>query len=337
MAQRKQSCSLFCFSSLVRLATPYEVPPSWRQNIRNHGYDTALAYEDEVIGRFWKFLVQQDLVAKSLIVFTSDHGESLGEHSESTHGYFIYQSTLRVPLLIHWPAGTKTFTPRVDEPASLLDLAPTILQFLGLPVQPQFQGRGLMGLVYRQGPGIPSEIYSESLYARNHFGSSSLRGLQVGRYKYIEAPTPEFYDLCQDPGETRNLYSQYRALALSYRERLVAVRSRFQTSGAVRSRALTPEAVAALSSLGYAAASGSPSTITESGIDPKDRIKDSESYGRAVALAASGRITEANARLVLLCSKFPEISDTRISLGVNHQKLGRHVEAAKKLSAGLEA
>jgi choline-sulfatase len=334
--QENGNLPFFIFLHLYDLHAPYRVPESWRGAVGKNAYDTALAYEDDAIGRFWNFLVRQGLLEKSLIVFTSDHGESLGEHGENTHGYFIYESTLRVPLIIHWPSATKASPPRVDEPASLLDLAPTILQFLRVPIPSTFQGRSLPGLVSQKMPSSPSEIYSESLYARNHFGCSSLRSLRWGEYKYIEAPQPEFYNLSQDPGEARNLYVQQSSLAQSYRERLKALRSRYANSGSARPQAPSPDTVSALKSLGYMAGGNSRFLNKDSGPDPKDRIGDSESYSRALALASAGRLAEAQARLQQLSSKLPEISDIRISLGLNQQKLHQHREAIESFRQVLK-
>jgi choline-sulfatase len=319
----------FLFLHLYDLHLPYEVSPSRALRPAHSGYDRALAYEDEVLGDFWSFLKQRRLLEKTLIVFTSDHGESLWEHGESTHGYFIYQSTLWVPLIIHWPEGSKSSVPRVDEPASLLDIAPTVLQFVGIPQPASFQGRGLLDLI-KQKPSTGSrEIYSESLYGRHHFGSSSLRSLRLSRYKYIEAPKPEFYDLASDPAEKHNLYVQQKSLALTYRERLLALRSRFATAKPAAPQVVNSETAAALSSLGYAA-TGAPKTGSlDSGPDPKERIADFESSRRALDLSSADRLTEANVLLEKLCSKYPDVSDLRISLGVNQRRLGKHREAVE--------
>ena len=191
----------FVFLHLYDLHTPYEFPKGKRPLGGASGYDAELRYVDDVLGHFWDFLQQRQLLSKMLVVFVSDHGESLGEHGESTHGYFIYQSTLHVPLIFHWPAQTAAFPPQIEEPASLLDVAPTILQYLRLQEPAQFQGRSLLGSLHGHTTSANEEIYSESLYAHRHFGASSLRGLQVGAYKYIEAPKPELYDLERTRGK----------------------------------------------------------------------------------------------------------------------------------------
>jgi tetratricopeptide (TPR) repeat protein len=182
----------------------------------------------------------------------------------------------------------------------------------------------------------PREVYSESLYARNHFGCSSLRSLRLGRYKYIEAPKPEFYDLQADPGEQHNLYFQQSSMALTYRERLQALRSRFRMGQSAQSQAVSPEAAAALNSLGYVAVSSANPNSLDSGPDPKERITDFESNRRAIDLSSAGRLAEANELFEKLCSKYPEIADLRISLGVNQRRLGQNREAVESFRRVLK-
>src|SRR5262249_55744918 len=149
----------------------------------------------------------------------SDHGESLSEHGESTHGYFVYQSTISVPLIFHWPAGSRQVPARVDEPVSLLGVAPTILQFLRLAVPPSFQGKPLPGLGPRTTNPENQPVYSESVYSHNHFGTSGLFSVRNGKYKYIQAPKPELFDLAADPSEQHNVYSTQTQVAADCRKR----------------------------------------------------------------------------------------------------------------------
>jgi len=178
----------FIFLHLFDLHTPENLPPALKARFPGSRYDAELAYVDEVVGQFWEFLRGRGLLDKALIVFLSDHGESLGDHGENTHGYFIYQSTLSVPLIIHWPAqrsGPFGRGPqRVETPVSLMGVAPTILQFAGIPSPSTFQGKSLLEKQQQE------EIYSESLYGHNHFNTSGLFSIRAGQYKYIHAPKP---------------------------------------------------------------------------------------------------------------------------------------------------
>jgi tetratricopeptide (TPR) repeat protein len=312
------------------------LPVSRRQRSGStEGYEAQLSYEDEVLGRFWSFLATRGFLQKSLVVFTSDHGEGLGDHGESTHGYFVYQSTLRVPLIIRWPAGSGTFLSRVDEPASLLDVAPTILQFIRIVPPSGFQGRSLLAEASRKGMAGQAEIYGESLFARNHFGCSAISSLRQGALKYIEAPKPELYDLATDPEEAHNIYAREKSLGLSLRERLNTLKSHFREHRSMP-RALNTEGEAALRSLGYLSGSSPMSNTPESGADPKDRIVEAETFHLAVALASSGKLEESNRLLERLRAKFPEVMAIPMTLGLNQQKLGKHAEAMDNFRAALK-
>jgi Tfp pilus assembly protein PilF len=315
---------------LYDLHTPYDLPQDSRLRHGETGYDAELVYVDRILGEFLSFLDRRELLKRALIVFTSDHGEGLEEHGESTHGYFVYQSTLHVPLIIHWPVGPKRFPlDRVDEAASLLDVAPTILDAIGLPRPSAMRGRSLSSARNAE------EIYSESLYARNQFGCAALRSLRVGRYKYIDAPKPELYDLSNDPGELQNLYEQQRSRAMALRERITALRSSSPLGRSSNPPSPAPETVNALHALGYLSGSTSSGPL-ESRVDPKDRIRDFEQYGRALALASAGRLAESNDLLEKLRDKLPEVADIWISLGLNQQRLGQYEEAAREFRRALD-
>ena len=331
----------FLFLHLYDLHTPYERIPELRARFHGSDYDIELAYVDEHLGRFWEFLNRRELPKSTLVVFLSDHGESLGDHGERTHGYFIYQSTVHVPLIIHWPghwpATQQAYPKRIEEPISLLDPAPTVLQFADVKRPAEFQGRSLLGLLSAGKPAASEEIYSESLYAHRHFGTSSLRSLRVAQFKYIEAPRPELYDLSTDPRESHNLYSNRKSLALSLHERLLSLRARYATGGtAAESQALSPEVVERLASLGYVAASAAHTDFPDSGPDPKDRIDAYERYGQALAVGSAGRLAESNAMLRGLLAEDPSLNDVRVSLGLNEQKLDDHGDAVENFREALK-
>jgi arylsulfatase A-like enzyme/Tfp pilus assembly protein PilF len=334
--EANSSRPFFLFLHLYDLHTPYNLPASYRARFGT-GYNAELRYVDEQVGDFCDSLRRRGLFEISLIILTSDHGEGLGEHGEKTHGYFIYQSSVWVPLIVHWPAGSGSFPAKIDEPARLMDVAPTILQFAGVAQPPEFQGHSLFDFLRSDGSKIPRDVYSESLYAHQHFGCSQLRSLRMGRYKYIEAPKPELYDLATDPGETRNLYAQERSRALASKERMVALRARFRNQHPVGQSALDPDTAARLSSLGYVAGNSERVESNDSGADPKDRIADFEEFGRAILLASSGQIEASNALLERLLAGHPELLDVRMNVGLNDQRLRRHDEAAQEFQQVLKA
>ena len=318
----------FLFLHLYDLHTPYNLPSGVPRRA-DAGYRAELTYVDGVIGGFLAYLDRRGLLNKSLVVFTSDHGEALGEHGETTHGYFVYESTLHVPLIIHWPqAQWPASRQRVDEPASLLDVVPTILDSLGLPRPTSSKGSSLIAAQTSD-----RDVFSESLYARNHFGCAALRSLRVGHYKYIDAPTPELYDLSTDPLESRNLYSTQTARAAAMRTRIVSLIS---AAPVAKPRTPSPEAANALRSLGYLSGSTASSRLA-SHVDPKSRIVDFERYGQALVLASAGKLAESSRLLLTLSEKLPDVIDIRISLGLNHQQAGDYTKAAQEFQRVLES
>jgi arylsulfatase A-like enzyme/tetratricopeptide (TPR) repeat protein len=328
--ERNSDGPFFLFLHLYDLHLPYDLPQNPALRHGEAGYSAELAYEDRVLGDLFAFLVRRHLFEKALIVFTSDHGEGLGDHGESTHGYFIYQSTLHVPLIIHWPAGfSRSPRARVEEPASLLDVAPTILDAAGGTAPREMHGRSLIA------GAAGRDVYSESLYARNHFGCATLRSLRDGRYKYIEAPKPELYDLSADPKELHNLYGQQASKAAAMAQRLAALRAGSAPTSVARPAPPKSDAVRALRSLGYLSGPA-PAGGAESRIDPKDRIADFERFYSALSLTSAGKLSESGTVLRSLRDKYPGLADIRFNLGLNHQRLGDFAQAALEFQAAVE-
>jgi choline-sulfatase len=310
----------FLFLHFYDLHTPYDLSAAEEAKF-GKGYHGELSYIDHVIGGLRDYLAAHDLVNQSLIVFTSDHGEGLGDHGESTHGFFIYQSTLHVPLIIHWPAGATPMPERVDTPASLLDLSPTILDAVRIPTPQAMEGKSMLA------SGQPRNVFSESVYPQRHFGASALASLRQGHYKYIEAPRPEFYDLAKDPGESTNLYADKGSLASAYREKLKQLRQLYEPRSRPTANTLSPEVIDLLHALGYLVGSNSARSSAANGVDPKDRIGDYEEYGKAIYLASLGQMEEADTILKDILMRDRDLSDVRLALGLNEQRMGRDAEA----------
>jgi len=277
---------------------PYTPPEPYASRYRARPYDGEIAFDDAQVGRLISLLKQQALFAKSVIVLAGDHGEGLGEHGERTHGFFIYNSTLHVPLLMKFPG----VAPRaVAEEVSLVDVMPTLLQALKVPAPASVQGRSLLGQVLGRPAAAPSNLYAESYLPLLHFRWSQLRSLQSRGMKYIAAPRPELYDTRTDPHEMKNLFSARRARAQEMHGRLDGLIRRFTpASGAGAEKELTdPALLERLRSLGYVAVSAG--TFAEAGgkplPDPKDRIQVYELVADAMADGQHGRYQESLRKL----------------------------------------
>ncbi len=287
---------VFIFIHLFDLHTPYTIPETVARGKGISRYDAQLAYEDELIGRLKKALVREGWWDKSLTILLSDHGEGLGDHGESSHGYFIYQSTLHVPLMIHWPAGTARERLSVQEPAGLIDVAPTVLDFLHLPAPSNFEGISLLS-------GSPRMVYSESFHTHDSFGWSPLRAVRQGDYKYILAPKAELYNLRKDPGEHNNLAVADAPRVAALRGELAKLLAR-QPQPPRSPTAATPQTERLLASLGYLAP-GPRGRSTSSEPDPKDRLAEFHLYEKAIETVADRRLQTAAVLFQQLLSADP--------------------------------
>ncbi len=204
----------FAWIHLFDPHTPYSPPEPYRTEYKTSPYDGEIAFVDSQIGRLCTELQAKGLYDKTLIVFTSDHGEGLGEHGEEAHGFFLYDSTLRVPLIVKFPES-RWKGRVVGDQVRGIDLAPTILDALGIAAPPRMQGRTLMKLAAGEQAGAPPAAFSETYYPYYHFGWSPLIAIRAGSYKYVQAPKPELYDLSADRGETNNLAAGDTRLAIA--------------------------------------------------------------------------------------------------------------------------
>ncbi len=303
---KRPSKPFFVWIHLYDPHSPYDPPEPFRSQYAGHLYDGEIAYDDAQLGRVFKALQEAKVYDRTLITFLSDHGESLGEHGEGEHGFFLYNSTIQVPLIIK-PARRLTGSQEgktVEAVASTVDVAPTLLRLAGIddPLFRQFQGRSLVPLLSGQ-PTAESRTrtaYAETLYPLNSFGWSPLKSLITPRYAYIEAPEPELYNLERDPAEKQNLYAQHRAEANSFKGQLDVFERRYAGRAPTPSgQPLSQETLEKLKSLGYLAYSA-PAASTKPGVklaDPKSKVQVFRTILRASDLAQAGRFKEAD-RLV---------------------------------------
>jgi tetratricopeptide (TPR) repeat protein len=211
-----QGQPVFAFVHLFDLHTPYSAAAGGDLVPQTAGYDSELQHVDQLLGRFRQALVAGGWWDRALVLL-SDHGESLGEHGESSHSYFIYQSTIWVPLMIHWPAqamnAAPNFPARSERQGGLIDVAPTILDYLGIPKPSSFAGESLI-------KASGHAVFSETVYTRDAFHWAPLRSLLDGAFQYIDAPKPELYNWESDRREQTNLIGTHTADAQKLREQL---------------------------------------------------------------------------------------------------------------------
>jgi hypothetical protein len=352
-AQRGQP--VFVFVHLFDLHTPYAIPPGARPGGVS-GYDAELEYVDLELAWFKRALVQSGWWDRSLVVLLSDHGEGLDQHGEATHGYFLYQSTLAVPLLVHWPAPApaRSRPPRVALNAGLIDVAPTILDLLHVPAPPTFEGRSLLGEIDSAAPA-PHAVYSQTLYTHDAFGWAPLRSLRLGAFKYIDAPRPELYNLQSDPRELNNLLGSAPVHAAAetklLRGELAKLLARKPPAEPTPTPGIAPATRALLTSLGYLAAAPRPdagyagsagnagraSHVDHAGADPKDRLPEIHLYENANLLLAERRFDAAASILRALLVRDPHNTLARRDLGLCHLARGNYSAARTCFQQALAA
>ncbi len=252
--RRNKDAKIFLWIHLFDPHADYEPPMPFSEKYKESPYDGEIAFMDGEIGKLWQFLKAEKLWNDSLIILLGDHGEALGEHHEKTHSTLIYNSTIRVPLIMKSRSLPKQRT--IEDVASTVDILPTILDYLKLPVPSELKGKSLLSFV-NGNTHDQRDIYMETLSPRINYGWSELTGLRRGKWKFIQAPVPELYDLEKDPHETVNLSLKEKDMAKELARALGEMQKGFERSGGGYSQSVVidDESRDALLSLGYVSAS----------------------------------------------------------------------------------
>ena len=315
---------LFAWLHLYDPHDPYEPPEPYATEYDGRPYDGEVAWTDELMGRLDRALAELELANDTLLVITSDHGEGLGSHGESAHGFFIYDATLDVPLIVRGP-GIEPGT-RVAEAVQTIDLLPTVLELTGvtLPEGLKPTGRSVAAALRGASPLEEAPAYAESLVPLLHFGWSDLRSLREGPWKYIEAPRPELYNLEDDPEETENLVSTRAATAARLREKLAAIledeRDWVDDQSSVPAKLL--EQLGALGYLGVGSKGSEPT-----GEDPKDKVSE---FRTANALMREGLLRFNEKDLDGSIDRFEELLRLEIESFEIHYYLARALLARER-------
>ena len=260
----------FLWTHLYDPHRPYDPPEPYRSTYGHNPYVGEIAFADAQIGRLVDALERLGRLDRTVVVVTADHGESLGDHGERDHGIFVYEEAVRVPLIVRAPGVPAG---RVGQVVRLTDVMPTVLHLLGMPA-PAMDGVSLAGLLRGDRRDLELEVYAESLYPER-FGWSSLRALRSARFKLIDAPRPELYDLGRDPFEERNIYDLRSPLARAMLARLDDLAGRDDASGGTARADPPSDLRERLAALGYVAGPDRQGRAAQSRADlpdPKDCI-----------------------------------------------------------------
>ena len=280
---------------------PHSPPEPFRERFSGRQYDGEIAFADQQLGRLFDRLRMLGSSDRSLIVAVGNHGESLDEHHEPTHGLLVYESAMQVPLILHAPAALPAGTVLDDRVVSIVDIVPTVLDLLGEPAT-DLDGASLL-----RAPDPDRAVYMETLGPRLNHGWSALYALRTHHDKYIKAPTPEYYDLRADPGETANRIEAHASRANELSDRLESILAGFASATtAVPAVAPDSETLAILTTLGYVGTRANAEDTISPRPDPKDEVAEwCVQFARSAELIDRGQFPEAIAHIQGLLRKNP--------------------------------
>ena len=314
----------FCWVHVYEPHAPYAPPEPYASRFPGRAYDGEVATVDAALGPLLEPILAEGRGGRTLVVITADHGESLGEHGEATHGIFAYEATLRVPLVLYSPGLARSRV--VDAPARHVDLLPTILDALTLPLPAGLPGRSLLDAAAgREAGDVPT--YFEALSGQLNRGWAPLHGVIESRRKLVELPVPELYDLASDPTEAHNLAASSPEPLERLRARLRPLRSADVGAAPSREDEATLER---LRSLGYVAAAAPRKERYGEADDPKTLVPVDSALQEVVALFSSGRKPEALERCHALVRERPGLPLALVYLGQLERDRGN-------LAGGIDA
>jgi choline-sulfatase len=314
---------------------PYTPPARFREEFPDRPYDGEIAFDDSVIGSVLSQLGQLGLESNTIVAVVGDHGESLGEHGESTHAVFVYESTLRVPMILRWP-GQLPAGRRVRTSVRGIDLAPTLLDLAAAPPLPSAQGVSLAPLMRGADATAVRPIYAESYFPQLYMNWAPLRSMQDSRWKFIDAPAPELYDLTNDSGERTNLIDRMPARAADLRRALDQLTG--GSAGTMAERRIDRDAAAKLAALGYVSAA-TPQTSIETDAtrpDPKRMIDVFNAIRAANTALQQGRWDEAADMARAALARDARNAFAMLVLANANRERGRYRDALDGYRAYLE-
>jgi arylsulfatase A-like enzyme/Tfp pilus assembly protein PilF len=315
----------FAWVHLYDAHSPYRPPEPFATKYQGHPYNGEIAFADSQVGRLLAKLEALGVYDQTVVMILGDHGESLGDHGEQSHGFFVYNSTTHVPFAIRAPLPSAKGR-RVADPVRSVDVMPTALDLLGIAPPAGISGASLAPLMTGKVRELGLDAYSEAMYPLHHYGWSDLHALRAGRYKIIDAPRPELYDMDRDPTEATNVYGERRQLGDTMIAQLRALEGTFsKTQAALPAADVDPEARQRLAALGYVGSFVATAADSRAGrADPKDKIDVFNKLGKATELTKEtddeGRppFDKVFALLDDIVRQDPEVIDAWFMLGTQH-------------------
>jgi choline-sulfatase len=341
--EEEKSKPFFAWVHLYDPHVPYAPPEPYASAYARRGptgpYDGEIAFMDEQVGRLTGWLARSGLDKSTVVVVVGDHGEALGSHGEGTHGYFVYDYAMHVPFLVAAPFEDLRGR-RVAGQVSTVDVFPTVLELVGAETPALCQGRSLVDLMFGSGQEAEVPAYGEAMASNIQFGWSALHALRTPRYKYIDAPRAELYDLTRDADEQVNILSEAPDVARRLKDtldRLMAETSR--GAPAPQAADLDKETMERLTALGYVGAPV-PARKASGGngplADPKDKLDVFMAVTRAGELILEEKYEDALSPLEAALREEPGIPQALLLVSTCHVELGRPDEAKAALDVLLK-
>jgi len=319
---------------------PYEPPAPYSQTYKDHLYDGEIAYADSAVANFIAYLKAHGRYENSVIIVVGDHGEGLGEHHEDTHGIFLYDSTLHVPLIFKLPAGSKFAKAKVAESqVRTTDLLPTVLDITAIPLPGKLDGESLKPYFTQTSANSSERIsFGETDYPLR-FGWAPLRSVRAQGLKFIEAPRPELYDLHADASELDNKYQPWDAEVKKFRGMLAELRAK--TPPPAPSKGTVGQGtIDELQALGYLGQAdvGSATNVPEPSMlpDPKDKIEEQNLLHLAMMASEDNRAAEAREAFEKVLQLDPKSPTALRQLGELELHAGDYAKAAQHLKGAVE-
>ena len=302
----------------------YNPPEPYSEIYKDNLYDGEIAFTDEHIGVLLAAVKELKLDEEPLIIFAADHGEGLGEHGEFGHSVFVYDTTVKVPLIFSCP-GLVAEGKVIEEQVRLTDVMPTILDFLQVEKNKEIQGKSLIGLMKGRIKSLNLPAYSESLHAKLRYNWSELQSFRTAEWKYIKSPEPELYNIKEDPQELVNLAGSRMDVVKELDNRLETFLTETSSSQVPATAVeMDEETKRKLMSLGYIGGSAAPSS--EEPV-PRKQIQIMEKMNLSFRMANEGLIDKAIEGFREVLQIDPRNTQANVHLAKCLTGLGKHDDA----------